>query len=31
VLAAAQLAIYVALALRPLNYPFPLKWMEGHS
>lgn len=29
VLAAAQLAVYVVLALRTLAYPFPLEWMEG--
>jgi hypothetical protein len=25
----AQLAVYIRLALRTLNYPFPLEWMEG--
>ena len=29
VLAAVQLALYAQLALRTLNYPFPLEWMEG--
>ncbi len=29
VLAVVQLTVYVVLALRTLNYPFPLEWMEG--
>jgi hypothetical protein len=28
-LAAAQLALYLALAVRTLAYPYPLEWMEG--
>ena len=28
-LAITQLAVYLLLALRTLNYPFPLEWMEG--